>query len=64
MASPDEASANTRDLAIWATLQPMVAAASCAVRVDPGSSLTSQGNQRVERKVCTRRALSWRCDVI
>ena len=51
-------SRNTSDLAIWATAQPMLKAASMAVRVEPGNSTTSQENPRAARKSWTRRALS------
>ena len=47
-----------RDLAIWATVHPILSAASWEVRVEPGNSLTSKANPLAVRKSCTRWALS------
>jgi len=49
---------NTRDLAIWATAQPIAAAASAEVRVDFGNSRTEKSKPRAASASCTRRALS------
>ena len=49
-ARPLASSRKIRDLAICGTVQPMASAASAAVRVEAGSSLTAKLNPRSLRK--------------